>query len=199
MKKLKLMLLTTALLAIISTGSIGAQRGHINSGIHSIGSDQTPILLAKRGGGSHAGGGHRHAGRGGRHHFRGGGHHSRGGGHFGRHRSHIGIGIGIGGGYGGYYNRGYYGGGYYGPYYNRGYYGPNFYGYNGYGGYGYGGYYPTAVAVPSAPPVYIQQETVQPVQPQTNYWHYCRKPEGYYPYVKQCPDGWLQVAPQPIQ
>ena len=41
-----------------------------------------------------------------------------------------------------------------------------------------------------------------PPQPQpqaSNYWHYCRNPEGYYPYVKNCPEGWLQVAPQPDQ
>jgi hypothetical protein len=50
--------------------------------------------------------------------------------------------------------------------------------------------------------VYIQRQEVVQVQPQAqaaNYWHYCRNPEGYYPYVKNCPDGWLQVAPQPGQ
>ena len=73
------------------------------------------------------------------------------------------------------------------------------------GGYGYGaGYgYAPAVAVPVAPPpVYIQRQEVVQVQPQAqaaNYWHYCRNPEGYYPYVKNCPGGWLQVAPQPAQ
>jgi hypothetical protein len=34
-------------------------------------------------------------------------------------------------------------------------------------------------------------------QPQTNYWYYCQDPEGYYPDVDVCPDGWQQVAPQP--
>ena len=42
-----------------------------------------------------------------------------------------------------------------------------------------------------------------PAQPatesQANYWHYCRSAEGYYPYVKECPDGWEQVAPTPPQ
>jgi hypothetical protein len=97
--------------------------------------------------------------------------------------------------------------GYYGSratYYRSPVYG---YGYGGYGGYGYGGYgypaapYPPVVAVPAAPPVYIQQEVAQ-AQPQAqsaNYWHYCRNPEGYYPYVKSCPEGWIQVAPQPAQ
>lgn len=103
-----------------------------------------------------------------------------------------------------------------------GYYGPGFYGGYGYGGYGYGGYgyrgygyggygwgypsyyYPPAyyyppqtVIVPTTPPVYIQQQQAQPAQPQTNYWYYCQNPDGYYPYVKRCPGGWLQVAPQP--
>ncbi|MDD5284746.1 MAG: hypothetical protein PHD54_02710 [Desulfuromonadaceae bacterium] len=29
------------------------------------------------------------------------------------------------------------------------------------------------------------------------YWYYCRKPDGYYPYVRQCPDGWMKVVPTP--
>ena len=100
-------------------------------------------------------------------------------------------------------------GGYYGPgFYGYGNYGFGNYGFGGYGfgGYGYGypfyypppyGYPPTVVVVPTTPPVYTQQQQVQPVQPQTNYWHYCQKPQGYYPYVKNCPGGWLQVTPQP--
>ena len=35
------------------------------------------------------------------------------------------------------------------------------------------------------------------VQPQSDYWYYCRESEGYYPYVKDCPSDWVQVAPQP--
>ena len=75
----------------------------------------------------------------------------------------------------------------------------------------YGSYYSPRMIVtaPPEPIVYIQQQDVvqarqvqtqpQQIQPQaqTNYWHYCRNPEGYYPYVKQCAGGWLQVAPQP--
>lgn len=94
--------------------------------------------------------------------------------------------------------------------FNLGY--PGFYGgYGGYGGYGfydpflyppvYG--FPPVIAlppvvVPSAPPVYIQQQQAPPVIQQTeHYWYYCRNPEGYYPYVKQCPDGWQRVDPRP--
>jgi hypothetical protein len=67
------------------------------------------------------------------------------------------------------------------------------YGGYGYGGYGYGGY--GGYGDDNSPVVYIQREGA--TQPQANYWHYCRNPEGYYPYVKKCPDGWLPVAPQP--
>lgn len=59
-----------------------------------------------------------------------------------------------------------------------------------YSGYGYDEYPPV---------VYIQREddTQQAAGAQANYWHYCRNPEGYYPYVKKCPYGWLPVAPLP--
>jgi hypothetical protein len=30
---------------------------------------------------------------------------------------------------------------------------------------------------------------------QPGYWYYCTDPEGYHPYVKDCPQGWLQVVP----
>ncbi len=43
------------------------------------------------------------------------------------------------------------------------------------------------VVVPESPPVYIQQEPP--------YWYYCPNPEGYYPYVEECPSGWLTVVP----
>ena len=42
------------------------------------------------------------------------------------------------------------------------------------------------------PQTYIQQEP-----PTQQYWYYCQNPQGYYPYVGECPDGWQQVAPQP--
>jgi len=125
------------------------------------------------------------------------------GGHWGHH-----------GGWGGYY------GGFY-PGYGFGAFGLGLgLGYGmGYGGYGYGGYgygapyyspyyaYPSVVTVPAAPSTYIQQQPYNQQQQQqdamqsapqapVNYWHYCRNPEGYYPYIRKCPDGWLQVVPQ---
>lgn len=57
-------------------------------------------------------------------------------------------------------------------------------------------YYPPVIAVPAPPPpVYIEQP--RPPAAIQNYWYYCSNPEGYYPYVKECPGGWQQVAPQP--
>lgn len=53
--------------------------------------------------------------------------------------------------------------------------------------------YPSVIAVPSSPPVYIEQEPLSPQQ----YWYFCNNPQGYYPYVKQCPSGWQPVMPQP--
>ena len=106
------------------------------------------------------------------------------------------------GGWGGHYGGGHYGGGW--GYGRGGYYGGIGlglglgYGLGYYGGYPYYAYPPVVSTVPVAPPVYIQQAAPQPVpQPQANYWHYCRNPEGYYPYVKECPGGWQQVAPTP--
>jgi hypothetical protein len=95
---------------------------------------------------------------------------------------------------------GYYGGAPYLPY--QGY--PSGYGFEPWVGFGprYGNSYPPVAAAPSPPPIYIQQQKVMPPQtqgPATYYWHYCRDPEGYYPYVRNCPGGWLQVVPQPDQ
>ena len=107
-----------------------------------------------------------------------GGHHF-GGHHFGGH--HYG-GYGFGWKLGlGYYGLGY---GRYWPYYGG--YSP----YHGSYGGGYGGSYP--------PVRYIQQQggAQATTKPQANYWHYCSNPKGYYPHVKKCPDGWMQVVPQ---
>jgi hypothetical protein len=127
----------------------------------------------------------------------GGGGGGRGGGFSGGHQhssrghshSHYNIGIG----FGGFYGPGVFGSGYYGYPYSYRYRYPGAYYYPR-------GYYSSPVIAPSAPIVYIQRETpvTSQTQPaQTSYWYYCRNPEGYYPYIKQCPEGWLQVAPQP--
>jgi hypothetical protein len=69
--------------------------------------------------------------------------------------------------------------------------------------YNYPYYPPSAVAVNPQPPVYVQQPAA-PVAPQAqtapseNFWYHCSKPEGYYPYVKECPKGWQKVSPTPM-
>ncbi|MGO9446667.1 MAG: hypothetical protein ACLPXB_18115 [Thiobacillaceae bacterium] len=61
-------------------------------------------------------------------------------------------------------------------------------------------YYPPAVmTAPAAPPVYVEQTQgpAPAAQPAAAAWYYCTNPQGYYPYVQQCPGGWKAVAPQP--
>lgn len=89
--------------------------------------------------------------------------------------------------------------------------------FRGYGGYSFGFYsgfprayyfpyypppyyaYPPAIlTVPAQPQVYIQKDSSQKNQQlPANYWYYCRNPDGYYPYIRECPGGWQQVAPLP--
>ncbi len=42
-------------------------------------------------------------------------------------------------------------------------------------------------------PGYVQSAAYAPTQAQ--YWAYCRNPQGYYPYVSECSEGWLPVTP----
>lgn len=122
-----------------------------------------------RGGWNGGYGGHYGGGWGG--HY--GGHYGGGwGGHYGNYYGGMGLGLGLGYGLGSYYG---------GDYYGRGYY----------------NYPPTVITVPVAPPVYIQQTAPAVQQNPTGYWYYCNNPQGYYPYVKQCPNGWQQVEPTP--
>jgi len=154
------------------------------------------------GGGGHGGGGGFHGG------YSGGGYRvaplARG--YYGGYR----------GGYYGGYRGGYYGyhGGYYGGYWGRGFYpywgfglgwglwgwpllGWSYAGwpYYSYGGYPYLGWPYYSSAYPSdtatAPPAYNEPEQEQ----QSYYWYYCQNPQGYYPYIKSCPGGWMTVVP----
>ena len=97
----------------------------------------------------------------------GGGHYGGGWGHRGYYN---GIGLGLG------YGLGYYGHSYYDHYYD---------------------YPPAVITVPVTPPVYIQQAPPVVQQYPAGYWYYCQNPQGYYPYIKQCPGGWQQVDPVP--
>ena len=62
-------------------------------------------------------------------------------------------------------------------------------------------YAPPVYVAPSPPPVYIEQAPAQaaPAPAQPAMWYYCAASRSYYPYVKECPGGWQQVAPQPTQ
>ncbi len=59
---------------------------------------------------------------------------------------------------------------------------------------GAGFFFPVLVGPPvvfAAPtPVYVQPP------PQPAYWYYCESARTYYPYVQQCPEGWLEVVPR---
>lgn len=151
-------------------------------------------------------------------------HHHHGGGHHYYDNFGLGFGLGLGMGLGigsfGYYSPfapfGYYGG--FGvPFSSFGFYsgraGAGFYGqYAGFGSYRYfEPYYPLGgflaaspvfaapLLAPARAPTYVQRNEVSgPAQAQQkSYWYYCRNPEGYYPYVKQCSGQWIKVPPQP--
>jgi hypothetical protein len=70
----------------------------------------------------------------------------------------------------------------------------------GWRGPGWGASYPYYSPYYSSPTIVIRQSPTTFIQrtpepAQEYYWYYCRNPEGYYPYVKQCPDGWMKVVP----
>ena len=53
-------------------------------------------------------------------------------------------------------------------------------------------------------PVYAQPAPVQAQpqyqpQPPAQLWYYCASARGYYPYVRNCPEGWASVPAQPPQ
>jgi hypothetical protein len=65
-------------------------------------------------------------------------------------------------------------------------------------------YYPSPVYPypnPYVPPVVVVREAppAPPAitgPPPTQFWYYCDRPAGYYPYVPTCPTPWREVAPQ---
>ena len=61
----------------------------------------------------------------------------------------------------------------------------------GWGPYWYPPYYPPVYTTPivTEPTTYIEQS------PAPSYWYYCESARAYYPYVQQCPGGWLTVVP----
>ena len=72
----------------------------------------------------------------------------------------------------------------------------------GYGFYAYPGWwwpypYPYFYRSYQPPPQVIEQtpEYGEPMEQQPYYWYYCQNPQGYHPYIKSCPGGWMQVVP----
>lgn len=55
----------------------------------------------------------------------------------------------------------------------------------------------------SSPPAVIERqapiyyEDLTPQEDQPYYWYFCQESRTYYPYVKQCPGGWMKVVPSP--
>ena len=53
--------------------------------------------------------------------------------------------------------------------------------------------YPPVVVAPAEPPIYVERGDVARGG---GYWYHCDAPEGYYPYVKECPGGWQRETPR---
>lgn len=69
-----------------------------------------------------------------------------------------------------------------------------------YGPYGYYGPSTAVIATPALPPTYVERSTAGVTGPASDgYWYYCHRPDGYYPYVRQCDEAWEQVPSQPVQ
>lgn len=44
----------------------------------------------------------------------------------------------------------------------------------------------------------VPPETPPAQAPVAQYWYHCKAPEGYYPYVSECPGGWTKVPATPV-
>ncbi|WP_057290302.1 hypothetical protein [Noviherbaspirillum sp. Root189] len=55
--------------------------------------------------------------------------------------------------------------------------------------------YPPVVTVPNVPQAYMEKNARE--QQANSWWYYCRSAQAYYPYVRECPNGWELVSPQP--
>jgi hypothetical protein len=193
-----------ALLLALSPASAEAYGGggHSGSGGHS-------------GGGGHGGGFGGHGGGFGGHGGGFGGHGGGFGGHGGGWAAHGGW-TGHGGGWtghgGGWAGHGTgwagSGGGWNGHGWNGGRWNGRGWGGRGWGGWGWpwwpawGVSYPLAGAYGypyyDSSPVYEDAPDATPPAPAPpSYWYYCPSAGGYYPYVQQCPEPWVPVAPNP--
>lgn len=92
------------------------------------------------------------------------------GGHFGHGGGHVNFGVTVG--------PGWWGPGWWGP---------------GWDPYPYYSHYPRTPVIVQQPPTEYVQPAPQAEEPY--YWYFCPDPQGYYPYVKKCPKGWMKVVP----
>lgn len=61
--------------------------------------------------------------------------------------------------------------------------------------YGYPYYSPAYAAAAYPLPMVAEPATYVQQQGSASYWYYCESARAYYPYVQQCPTGWLTVVP----
>ena len=54
---------------------------------------------------------------------------------------------------------------------------------------------PPAASIPPPPPGGSQVSALS--LPGSEWWYFCKDPNGYYPYVRECKSGWEKVSPTP--
>ncbi|MFA6313755.1 MAG: hypothetical protein WCV99_00795 [Sterolibacterium sp.] len=57
--------------------------------------------------------------------------------------------------------------------------------------------YATAPPISLPPPPQNAARISTLTMPGSQWWYFCKNPEGYYPYVRECPSGWEKVSPVP--
>jgi hypothetical protein len=58
---------------------------------------------------------------------------------------------------------------------------------------------PAPIVIPAPPPpvVYIERPVpFEEAAPPPGFWYWCGEPQGWYPQVVECPQGWLPVPPR---
>jgi len=59
-------------------------------------------------------------------------------------------------------------------------------------------YYYVPPIVVQEPPVYVQQQPAPPASSRQDVpWYYCPSAKAYYPWVRICPEAWVEVPPRP--
>ena len=54
---------------------------------------------------------------------------------------------------------------------------------------------PPLASIPPPPPGASQVSALG--MPGSEWWYFCKDPNGYYPYVRECQSGWEKVSPTP--